>query len=306
MSAGVSIRAGSFLLARGRGQGYQLLLVPDFVAAAGSQHQLLNSVAPQPDQPPAQLTYVDNHGQRLTVVYGSRTLVPADLAGPGTAHDEHGRPLVLVFGFVAEAEPISNVDDADLNRAWDEAIGVYRAFLADEARFTPVQSASRPLRSPGTPTTRPTPRPPGRPLWITVGVPAVVVVVVLVIVVAAVALLRPGGPTTVQVSDAGTGAYLTSAPCVSSGCPRIADVGGQSVTVICQVKGDPVTDTPVAAAADPRGTTTPISSTRWYGVDWAGETTAYLPEVWVVADQRGGHRLPDCALPAAAVRLSTG
>jgi hypothetical protein len=304
MTTGVSIQGGSFLLARGRGRGYQLLLIPDFVAAAGSQHQLLNSVTPQPDQPPTQLTYVDNRGQRLTVVYSSRTLVPADLAGPGTAHDEHGRPLVLVFGFVAEAEPISTLDDADLTRAWDEAIGVYRAFLADEARFTPVQSASRPLRSHGRPTTRPTPRPPVRPLWITAGVPAVVVVVV--IVVAALALLRPSGPTTVQVSDAGTGAYLTSAPCLSSECARIADVGGQSVTVICQVKGDPVTDSPVAAAADPRGTTKPVSSTRWYGVNWAGETTAYLPEAWVVPNQRGGHRLPDCAPPTAAVRPSTG
>jgi hypothetical protein len=67
-----------------------------------------------------------------------------------------------------------------------------------------------------------------------------------------------------------------------------------------------VTDSPVAAAADPRGTTAPVSSTRWYGVDWTGETTAYLPEAWVVADQRGGHRLPGCALPADTVRPSTG
>jgi hypothetical protein len=85
----------------------------------------------------------------LTVAYATRVVTSADLdpTGPSTPlTDEYGRPLRLIYGFVAR-QAVAEVADEDLAAAYDVAIAVYRRFLRDEDALTVAMGQSFPLRS---------------------------------------------------------------------------------------------------------------------------------------------------------------
>jgi hypothetical protein len=124
----------AFLIARGRQQGYQALLVPDFLAESNEYGVLDQATGGE-----SAVGITPVHGLAagdVVLVYRSERLGAGDLgwlSGPVT--DQFGRPLELLYGFVLRGGGISEVDDADLATARDEAIATYRRFLAAESAF---------------------------------------------------------------------------------------------------------------------------------------------------------------------------
>jgi hypothetical protein len=132
----------TFLVARGRQQGYQALLVPDFLAESneyGVLDQATGGESAVGITPIPGLAAGD-----VVLVYRSERLGDGDLgwlSGPVT--DQFGRPLELLYGFVLRGGGISEVDNADLATARAEAIATYRRFLAAESAFE--REISRPF-----------------------------------------------------------------------------------------------------------------------------------------------------------------
>ena len=152
----------AFLVARGRHRGYRSLLVPDFLAEVNQSGTLTDAVSGDvASSAPRIRTIKTSAAGAITAVYRIQRLTYADLtqgsvtiddAGGGHAPDEvvtdeHGRPLDLLFGFVVRNKRISEVQEADLTVARNEAMGAYRRFLVDEARFSPEVSRAFSLRS---------------------------------------------------------------------------------------------------------------------------------------------------------------
>jgi hypothetical protein len=276
--------AGSFLIARGRRQGYRLLLVPDFVTTDEHRH-LVDNVQSTSEQEAPRIAYAEGS---LALVYRARTLRAEDLDNGRPVRDEHGRPLTLLYGFATRARRVDRVDEADLDRAWHDAISVYRAFLSHESAFQPVGSARFALASlvttpPGYPPSsgyaEPVPPPPRVLRWLPV---AAGVVAVLGIVLG---VLRPwqspSEPVTARVQTPTTLASEPRRDCAPPDCQSRGDVAGQRLRAVCQIHGDPMPD-------DQTG-----SSDLWYGIDRDG-AIAYLPEVWVQPRDQGGLGLPSC------------
>lgn len=132
----------AFLVARGRQQGYQPLLVPDFLAESNEYGVLDQATG---GESAVEITPV--HGLAagdVVLVYRSERLGAGDigwLSGPAT--DQFGRPLELLYGFVLRGGSISEVDDVDLATARAEAVATYRRFLAAESAF--VREISHPF-----------------------------------------------------------------------------------------------------------------------------------------------------------------
>lgn len=132
----------TFLVARGRQQGYQPLLVPDFLAESNEYGVLEQATGGE-----SGVAITPIHGLAagdVVLAYRSERLGSGDvgwLSGPAT--DQFGRPLDLLYGFVLRGGGISEVDDADLATARAEAIATYRRFLAAESTF--VRETSQPF-----------------------------------------------------------------------------------------------------------------------------------------------------------------
>jgi hypothetical protein len=139
MAATTTIRGWPFLIARGRRRGYSVLLAPDFLIDRQGYGFLEEIVAPPP--PGAVRTRQSGRSQ---VVWSAHPVAESDI--DGDPHDEHGRPLLLLFGFLCEKGKVE-LDTADLDRSRGEALTTYRRFLAGEERFTIERSSSFSLRS---------------------------------------------------------------------------------------------------------------------------------------------------------------
>ncbi|GIH03517.1 hypothetical protein Rhe02_15840 [Rhizocola hellebori] len=127
-----------FLIAAGRHRDYSILLAPEFLVQDLDYGFLDEVVKPGTGQPQV----VDVHtraGRRLTVVSATHPLTPADAA---ETHDEHGRPMRLLYGFVC-VHRIVEPDRADLEAAFAVALDAYRRFLRDED--SPVVTAGQPF-----------------------------------------------------------------------------------------------------------------------------------------------------------------
>lgn len=136
----------TFLVARGRQQGYQPLLVPNFLAESNEYGVLDQATG---GESAVGITTVNGLAAGdVVLVYRSERLGDGDLgwlAGPAT--DQFGRPLELLYGFVLRGDGISTVDDADLATARAESIATYRRFLAAESAFERETSKPFVLRS---------------------------------------------------------------------------------------------------------------------------------------------------------------
>lgn len=149
-----------FLVAAGRRRDYSTLLAPDFLVADLDYGILETSVRPTSAPGPAMTIDVRTGGGRaLTVVYATHLLAAADLTMPDVnptlpvadPRDEHGRPLRLIYGFVAQDATLSRPDQADLTCALTAALATYRSFLQDEERAGVASSRPFALRSDITP-----------------------------------------------------------------------------------------------------------------------------------------------------------
>jgi hypothetical protein len=148
--------AWPFLVGRGRYEGYRTLLAPSFLVEH-DMHESLSEATPS--VPPGVLgrAEVSCPGLgSLALTYTTDGIV--DGSGDSTNRvgewtDEHGRPLEMLYGVVAQ-EPLSDtLTIGDLRRAREEALEAYRSFLGREDDYTvrisqpyslPQQGPSRP------------------------------------------------------------------------------------------------------------------------------------------------------------------
>jgi len=111
-----------FLIGRGRRTGHRVLLAPDFLIATGD-HGILEGISGDT---------IMTIGP-LTVRSTTRHVEARDVHEPERPRDEHGRPLRLIYGVVAQGIEPAN---ADLPDALAAALATYRRFLRAEERFT--------------------------------------------------------------------------------------------------------------------------------------------------------------------------
>lgn len=132
-----------FLVARGRTRDYRTVLVPDVLADRGL-HALLGDTLPIPEPGGLARTTIVEHPDTgpILVTYRSAVLQPADVDGP--ARDEHGRPLVYLYGMVHGPDEQAT----DLGDVREPALASYRRFLADEPGFAFDRSVAFPRTPP--------------------------------------------------------------------------------------------------------------------------------------------------------------
>jgi hypothetical protein len=138
------------------------------------------------------------------MAYTTHVVTAADLAETGMLpRDEHSRPLTLLYGYVCEAPWTPNPTHDELRAGREQALDVYRRFLADEDATTVSASHPRQIQTYATEA----PRTPAEPVR-TRGVPwnlAIVGLVVVVIAVVAIMLGRSGAPDVPHKDDCLTG-----------------------------------------------------------------------------------------------------
>lgn len=127
-----------FLIAAGRHRDYSILLAPEFLVQDLDYGFLDGTVKPG-DGRPRVVDLRTRAGRHLTVVSTTHTLTSADAAA---THDEHGRPLRLLYGFVC-GDRIAEPDPADLATALSVALDTYRRFLHNED--SPVVDSGQPF-----------------------------------------------------------------------------------------------------------------------------------------------------------------
>jgi hypothetical protein len=166
-----------FLVGRGRHEGYQTLLAPSFLVER-NMNEALSDATPSVPVGVLGRSEVSCTGLgSLALTYTTEGISTGGVGsanGVGECTDEHGRPLEMLYGVVAR-EPLSDtVTVSDLQRAREDALEAYWAFLAREDDFSvgvsqpyslPRQAPSRRYRqSDASPTRerapqRPHPRP---------------------------------------------------------------------------------------------------------------------------------------------------
>jgi hypothetical protein len=134
------LRGWPVLVAAGRRRDYSTLLAPDFLVAELDFGVLETVMRPAgADDIPVVVEARTGAGRQLSVVYATH-LMP-------DIRDEHGRPLRVIYGFASPDAHIEDPDPADLKRALDAGLTMYRRFLADEEGATVAGSAAFALRS---------------------------------------------------------------------------------------------------------------------------------------------------------------
>jgi hypothetical protein len=126
-----------FLIAAGPHRDYGIVLAPDFLVADLDYGFLDEAVRPGGE--PRTVEVRSRGGRRLTVVSATHTLAPGEAAA---THDEHGRPLRLLYGFVCR-HPVADPDPADLAATFAVALEAFRRFLDDE--YSPAVMAGQPF-----------------------------------------------------------------------------------------------------------------------------------------------------------------
>jgi hypothetical protein len=147
------VNGWSFLVARGRREGYRSLLVPEFLAQSNEIGVISQSAGDAPVDGTPRISRAGYHAGELTLAYRTQRLTAADLQDNlhrpdgSPPVDQFGRPLDLLYGFVCRDAAVSQVDEADLDVARTEALQTYRRFLAAESGFIPETSTPFPLTS---------------------------------------------------------------------------------------------------------------------------------------------------------------
>jgi hypothetical protein len=149
-------RGWTFLIARGRSQGYRLVLAPDFLIAQAA-HGGIEAQVPTDYRADGSATRHDVtiRGRRYCAVAASMRIAPQHVGSVTSQSspddkfvlDEHGRPLQLTYGFLSDQVMSLPVAESDLRTARTQALAAYRQFLADEAGFTTLPSRSFGLQS---------------------------------------------------------------------------------------------------------------------------------------------------------------
>jgi len=132
-----------FLVARGRRRGHSVLLAPSFMIQASDYGRLEQVVGPVSAAEPVRTATTGN----LRLVWSEHTVTGADLTDSSETHDEHSRPLRLLYGLVSPDATVMQPSEVDLERARLAALDTYRRFLADEKHFTVESSMPLDLRS---------------------------------------------------------------------------------------------------------------------------------------------------------------
>jgi hypothetical protein len=205
--------AWPFLIARGRVRDYRTVLLPDVLTGSGAASALADALPiGEPGDAPRTTAVDDARLGAHRITAQARVLLPDEVGDPGGptpfVADEHGRPLVYLFGLLSPASAPGEPGDRHLADARERALLAYRAFLADEAGFTAARSG--PIEVPAAtrcvppvvpaPSNRgsapPHPRPPnmaGRPRRISsLAVPAAALALLLLVLIV---LLGRGGST---------------------------------------------------------------------------------------------------------------
>ncbi len=148
-------QAWPFLVGRGRYEGYQTLLAPSFLVEH-DMHESLSEATPS--VPPgvlgrAEVSCPGVGSLALTYTTDGIATGSDSTNRVGEWTDEHGRPLEMLYGVVAQAPLSDTLTISDLRRAREEALEAYRSFLAREDDYTvrisqpyslPQQAPSRP------------------------------------------------------------------------------------------------------------------------------------------------------------------
>ncbi|GGM68782.1 hypothetical protein ACFFX1_29890 [Dactylosporangium sucinum] len=164
------VQGWPFAVARTATSGYRLLLVPPPLADPARRALVQRAVAPGDDADGPATRRVGS----LTLVYRTHRLLGAD---------EHGRPLVMVYGFASPGR-VAAVADEDLRFSLRTAQEVYRGERATIASPFPLASSVEPARLAGV----------GRPRRRAPLVASVAVVLLVAALIGAWAALRPGTP----------------------------------------------------------------------------------------------------------------
>lgn len=190
----MSAHGWPFLVARGRRSGYSVLLAPPFLTDE-HDHGFLEEVARPAGEAARAATCTSPRGRRLSVAWAEHRVTGADLAdGAGDdPHDEHSRPLRLLYGFVCPDTAIGYPSEVDMERSRRHALAAYRRFLADETRFAVEPSTPFALTSAAVPDTRRTVEPARLPPLRHLG-PLLLAALVLVITVVTVVAVDPTDP----------------------------------------------------------------------------------------------------------------
>jgi hypothetical protein len=115
-----------FLIARGRRRGYSVLLAPRYLVG---DHGFLEEAAAPVRGAPFRVAAVPGRGR---LAWAEHVVSTSDIGGD--PHDEYGRPLRLLYGFLCrQGKPA--VAGEDLEHAREVALSVYRRFLAGEEEF---------------------------------------------------------------------------------------------------------------------------------------------------------------------------
>jgi hypothetical protein len=196
--------AWPFLIARGRVRDYRTVLLPDVLTGPGAASALADALPiDEPGGTPRTTTVDDRRLGAHRITAQARVLLPDEVGDPvgptPFVTDEHGRPLVYLFGLLSPANAPGEPGDRHLADARERALVAYRAFLSDEAAFTAARSApievpaaavcAPPVAPPSSGGAPPRPRPPrmpGRPRRISplaVPVAALVVLIAVLVVV---------------------------------------------------------------------------------------------------------------------------
>jgi len=224
----MAVQAWPFLIARGRQRGYSVLLAPQFLLAEGDYGFLEEATGPVRESEPVRSgVATSRRGRRFGLIWAEHRVTAADIGGTTDPHDEHSRPLRLLYGLLSTSATI----DADLGLVRRAALDTYRRFLTDEHHFTTEPStpldphATEPstplgLRATGPsvplapapldarPTVAPAPRP--TPLW------------VKALVISAAVVVGATAATVVAITSSGSGAPPPShvdEPTTSCGTP---------------------------------------------------------------------------------------
>lgn len=128
--------------------GYQLLLVPDFIAAAREAVLLIGEVKGEvaPQDPPVVANVAGRISGPLCIVYRTMRATREDIGAADRPEepllDRAGREIVLTYGFVCRGSRVVAPDEEDLRIARDVAVATYQRFHAAEETF--LSETSRP------------------------------------------------------------------------------------------------------------------------------------------------------------------
>ena len=166
---GESTPGWAFLSARGHQVGYRLLLVPDFIVAAGETGLLVSELRGEvpAHAPPVVANAAGPVSGPLCIVYRTIRATRGDIGAADRPEelslDRAGRPIVLTYGFVCRGSRVVSPNEEDLRAARAAAVATYQRFRAAEQTFRPETSRQYVVHSAVTPVETAAPGPAAPP-----------------------------------------------------------------------------------------------------------------------------------------------